>query len=103
MFGDRRPTTGALAALAYHAPAIGTLELDEVVVKDLPVTLGIAHLASAHALPPHWMSAFDPVDHVKVVDVLLDDVVAREPGEVIPVANLVVHLRFARQPLDPIA
>ena len=40
--------------------------------------------------------ALEPVDHVEIVDVLLDDVVAAEPGEVVPVAHLVVHFGFAR-------
>ena len=37
------------------------------------------------------MLALEPVDHVQIVDVLLDDVVAAEPGEVVPVAHLVLH------------
>ena len=37
-----------------------------------------------------------PVDHVDVVDVLLDDVVAAEPGEVVPVAHLVLQVGPSR-------
>ena len=37
------------------------------------------------------IAALEPVDDVEVVDVLLDDVIAAEPGEVVPVAHLVFH------------
>ena len=42
------------------------------------------------------MALGDPVADVEVVDVLLDDVVAAEPGEVVPVADLVLHFRLVR-------
>ena len=54
--------------------------------------------------PPMPMTFFGqrahrPVDDVDVVDVLLDDVVAREPGEVEPVAALPLHLAHAGRAL----
>ena len=44
------------------------------------------------------MPAHDPVGHVEVVDVLLDDVVARKPAEVEPVANLPLGVGPVRLP-----
>src|SRR5438105_1633299 len=42
----------------------------------------------------------DPGGLVEVVDVLLDDVVAGEPGEVVPVAHLPFHVGHFRLALD---
>src|SRR5262249_554891 len=33
-----------------------------------------------------------PVDHVEVVNMLLDDMITAKPGEVIPIAHLVFHI-----------
>ena len=41
------------------------------------------------------MHAAEPVADVEVVDVLLDDVIAAEPVEVVPVAHLVFHFGLA--------
>ena len=51
-----------------------------------------ARLPAAHADGLDRVRADRPVDHVEVVDVLLDDVVAGEPGEVVPVAELLLHV-----------
>ena len=54
-----------------------------MVVEDLADVLPDADLPSAHALGLDRVGvAHDPVADVEVVDVLLDDVVAAEPGEV---------------------
>ena len=42
------------------------------------------------------MVALDPVADVEVVDVLLADVVAAEPAEVVPVVDLVLHFVGSR-------
>src|SRR5262249_19396699 len=99
---DRGPATGDLAALADHARAIGIFVLHKVVVKNLAVALGVAHLSSTHALRANGMRTLDPVAHVKVMDVLLDDVVAGKPGEIIPIPDLVLHFSFLRQPFHTI-
>ena len=51
-----------------------------------------ARLAPADADHAHGRTAHRPVDHVEVVHVLLDDVIAGEPGVVEPVAELVLHV-----------
>ena len=71
-----------------------------MVVVDL-ADLGVfdlmsAAMAASHAVGRHGVIALDPVADVEVVDVLLDDVVAAEPDEVIPVAHLVFHFGLAR-------
>ena len=46
------------------------------------------------------MGTQDPVYDVEVVDVLLEVVVAGEPGEVVPVAKLPLHVRKLGLPVD---
>ena len=55
-----------------------------------------ADLPAAHADRAHRVPVDRPVDDVDVVDVLLDDVVARQPGEVQPVADLPLERRTIR-------
>ena len=77
--------------LAAHA---GDARAARVLVVDGEVIVDVAELRVGPPLPPahadrlHRMRAQHPVGDVDVVDVLLDDVVAREPGEVQPVADL---------------
>ena len=42
------------------------------------------------------MALLDPVSDVEIVNVLLDDVIAAQPSEVVPVAHLVFHFGLAR-------
>ena len=56
------------------------------------VLLAGADLPAAHALGLDRVSLLDPVADVDVVDVLLADMVAAEPGEEVPVADLVLQL-----------
>ena len=70
--------------------AIGELVIDgEVVVALTAFRLG-DHLAAAHADGLERMRFECPAGHVEIMDVLFDDVVAAEPEEVIPVADLVL-------------
>ena len=84
-----------LPAVAEHLQPVGIGELDGVVVEDFAEVLADADLPAAHAVGLHRVPLGDPVAHVDVVDVLLDDVVAREPGEVVPVADLVLEFGLA--------
>src|SRR5207249_1990951 len=59
MFGYVRPATRDLPALAEHARAIGVFEFDKVMVVNLAVAFGIAHLAAAHALGADRVGAFN--------------------------------------------
>src|SRR5438132_671158 len=89
-----------LAALAEHTRAVGIFELDEVMIKNLAVAFGIAHLPSAHALGANWMRPFNPVTDVNVMNVLLDNVVTGEPREIIPVSDLVMEFGLVRETFD---
>src|SRR5208283_3388327 len=51
--------------------------------------------ATAHAIGFDGMTVHDPVADVEVMDVLLADIIAAEPGEVIPVVDLEFHLGHA--------
>ena len=64
-------------------------------VADLLRVANLAGRAAAHADRPHRVVVHDPVDHVEIVDVLLDDVVAAHPQEVVPVVDLVGAVRLA--------
>ena len=87
MLGNGRPAVRDLAALAEHAGAVGIFELHEMMVKNLPMAFGIAHLPSAHALGANWMRRFNPIADVNVMNVLLDDVVMDSvPSRVAPIA-----------------
>ena len=70
-------------------------EFDEVIVVDLADASVVAAVAASHAVGLDGMIALGPIADVEVVDVLLDDVVAAEPDEVIPVAHLVFHFGLA--------
>ena len=83
---------GNLPALAEHLGAVGIGEFDGMMVEDVAVFFAGAHLAAAHALGLGRMGFLDPIADVEVVDVLLADVIAAEPGEEVPVADLVFEL-----------
>jgi hypothetical protein len=80
-------------ALAAQAAAVGILEFDVVMVKNLAIINAFAHLASAHAPGFDRVALLDPIDDIQVVDVLLVDVIAAQPDEIIPIAHLVFHFR----------
>ena len=82
-----------LPAHASDASAVGVFELHREMVEDVPVRGVRAALPAAHRDRFDGMRAERPVRHVDVVDVLLDDVVAREPGEVEPVPDLPLDVR----------
>src|SRR5690606_24372698 len=79
---------GLLAAHRHHAAAIGVLELHGEVIEDVPVERIGARLAPSHGERADGMATHHPVGDVNIVDVLLDDVIARGPGVVEPVAQL---------------
>ena len=96
VLGEGFPAARNMAAVAERLQAVGIGELDGVVVVDFAHVLAHADLPAAHALGLDGMALGDPVADVDVVHVLLDDVVAAEPGEIVPVADLVLHFRLAR-------
>lgn len=77
-----------LAALAEHADAVGVFEFDGEVVVDVAIDGGGSGLASAEAGGADGVGLEDPVHDIEVMDVLFDDVVTAEPGEIVPVAEL---------------
>ena len=85
-----------MAAVMIAANVIGILVNDREVVPDIAI-LGIgARLPAADApAAERRFVAHHPVHRVDTVHGLLDDVVAREPAIVIPVAHLVLHVGAA--------
>ena len=83
---------GDVAAVAKDADAVGILVHDRLVVEGVAVLRFDADLPSAHA-PGLQRSdvADDPGGDRDVVDQRLREIVAREPVEVIPVLQLVLH------------
>src|SRR5436305_1011261 len=91
VFGDAVPTAMDMATEAEEPRAIRILEFHSVMIEDFAVVQTLADFATAHALSADGVALFDPVNDIQIVDVLLDDMVAANPGEVIPVAHLVFH------------
>ena len=91
------PATADVAALAEHFRAVGVFELDAVMIEDLAVVWSPCRPAQPPMpLPSHGQPAFQPIADVEIVNVLLDDMIAAEPDEVIPVAHLVFHFASDR-------
>src|SRR4051812_43370717 len=65
-----------------------------MMIEDLAVILTLPYFSSSHALSLHGISALEPVDDVDVVNMLLDDMISANPVEVIPVPQLIFHLRL---------
>ena len=74
--------------MLMHARAVRILEVHGEMIVDVPEPRFGAALPAADPRRLDRMRAQDPVGDVDVVHVLLDDVIAREPGEVQPVADL---------------
>ncbi len=100
-FGAVRNTAEAIPAAAYvsaeqkHLRAVTVGVLDGVVIEDLAVVGTDPHLPAPDALGFEGVILHGPVDKVEGVDGLLDDQVAAEPVEVVPVAHLILHFGLA--------
>src|SRR6476620_4049045 len=80
-----------MPALAVENTAIGILKFHIMVIKYFPVILSFADLPAAHTLSPDRISAFEPIDHINIMNVLFGDMIAAKPYKIIPVAHLVFH------------
>lgn len=81
-----------LSAVAVEFGVVGEGEFDGEVVKDVSVSGVGAGLSSAEGDGFDRELVFSPEADVDVVDVLFDDVVTGEPGEVEPVFELPFHV-----------
>ena len=82
-----------LPAIADELRPVGVFVDDGEMVVDVAVLRLGEHLPAAHADGlDRVLVLHHPGADVEEVDVLLDVEVAREPGEVVPVAHLVVHV-----------
>src|SRR5205085_537232 len=84
-----------------HRHAVRVFKLNGEVIEDLAMPLAQPRLTAAktrHSLDR--VSARDPVHDVEVMHVLLDDMVARQPGEIVPVADLPFQIAPARLAVD---
>src|SRR5438046_5190996 len=84
-----------LPAHAQGMNALGPFEIDSEEVVNLAVAR-IPGSPEAHADRVSRMALEGPVEHVEVMDVLLDDMVAAHPGEAVPIMNLVRDVAHAR-------
>src|SRR5262249_43224112 len=91
VFGNLGPGILLVAALAEHPRTVGILEFDAVVIEDFAIVARAGDLRTAHAVPANGMVALEPINDIQIVNVLLDDVIAADPDEVIPVTHLVLH------------
>src|SRR5438128_914413 len=60
-------------------------------IENLAVVWALAGFATAVAARPDRVALLQPVHHVEIVNVLLADVIAAEPDEIVPIAKLVFH------------
>ena len=97
VFGDLAPGAGLLPGLAVVARAVGILELDHVAVKDVARARADADLPRPHAVGADGMGVHDPIGHVDQVAGLFDEMIAAQPAEQVPVADLVLHLAHLRR------
>ena len=84
-----------VAALADHSMPIRIGKFNHVVVVNLTMILTISDKSSPLALGLDRKPIIEPVDHVEIMNVLLDDVVAADPVEEVPVSHLVFEFRLA--------
>ena len=87
-----------MATLAKKFAAIGVGELAKGVVQDLAFCAVAAKslLATAHAVAFDRKLSLDPVGNIEVVDMLLADLIAANPVEVVPVVDLKFHFGLSR-------
>jgi hypothetical protein len=98
MVAEVRPAAGLLPALTEAVRAIGIGVLDAVVIENFADAGLGPDLPAANACGLHRCAPRDPVAGVDAVDMLLDNVVAAQPNEVVPVVHLILHLGHARLP-----
>src|SRR5690606_30050505 len=91
------PAHGArnMSALAVHHRTIGISEFYIVMVKNFPMILALAHLAATHTLGFYRIRALKPVHHINIMNMLLGNMIAAKPVEIIPVTHLVFHFRLS--------
>src|SRR6185437_3762661 len=82
-----------LARVANEPNAILELIDDREVIVNVAVVRAGKHGAAAHADRPHRVFVLHgPGADVEEMDVLFDVEVAGEPGEVVPVPHLIIHV-----------
>src|SRR5207248_774632 len=81
-----------LPAHALDDGAVGVFEFDGFVVVDVAVDFARAGLPAADPVSADRRAVERPVHDVDVVDVLLKDLVAAKPGEIVPVADLPLQI-----------
>jgi hypothetical protein len=86
-----------MPAEGVHADAVFVLVFHGEVVPDVAHVFGIpagSDRTASHAHSADGVVVHHPVDHIDVMHMLLDDVVAAQPQEVVPVVNLIGGIRL---------
>ena len=86
---------GDLSALAMDMHGVTEIEID---AEEVEHVAGVATGAATEAEGAHGRTAQEPDGDVDVMDMLLDDVVTRELGEIHPVAVHVDPVGFTSHP-----
>lgn len=95
---DGAPRIWLQTALAVELRAVPVGELDKVIIIDLAHAPIVTHMATSHPIGFYGVVTLHPITHVEVVDVHLANLVARKPGEMVPVAHLKLHLALVGLP-----
>src|SRR5437762_11191979 len=93
-FGNIILTIWSLPAVARDVDAAVVLVINRKVVVTITVVGSSPDLSSAQTDRGRGVRPQGPVGQVEIVDMLLDDMIAANPGEVIPVAELILHIRL---------
>ena len=84
-----------MTTLAVEDRTVGIGEFHKVMIKDLAMVFSFPDFSTTHSLCFYRISSFEPVDDIKVVDMLFSDMIAAKPVEIIPVAHLVFHFSLS--------
>ena len=95
--GDAGPATWAAVAFAKEPGSAGVFPFHGEVVEEIAI-VGTTLAEGPHAVGADWISAVNPVGDVDAVDEVVDDEIGREPGEVVPIAALVLQFGELRFP-----
>src|SRR5262249_40372554 len=93
IFGHAVPAVQNVTALAGATRAVLIFEFNVMMIEDFAIIRAFAHFTSPHAIGSDRIALLEPIDYIEVMDVLLDDMIAAQPDEVVPVPHLILHFR----------
>src|SRR5690242_17800503 len=81
-----------MTALTVKHRTISISNFDIVMIKNFAIIFSLTHLPATHTLCLYRVCTLKPVYYIYIMDVLLYNMIAAKPVEIIPVSHLVFHL-----------